>query len=424
MSSEALATCKPLLQVAGMSGPPGDWRQVALGRIVRIVTDGISAVDLAALPEVHHYSLPAFDEGAGPEVGPGDTIKSNKTVVPHDCVLFSKLNPRIPRIWRVHGDAPPHSYCSTEFWPLVAQGSGVDLDYLTQYLSSADFLGHPDITPASSTNSHQRVDRKAFERFEFVLPPLDEQQRIAVMLRSVDEAIAANEAVHHQRVLVRQGLNALFLRGLNHSDFKPSIIGEIPSSWAVSTMNDVCHNVGVGIASSATHAYVESGVPLLRNQNIKKGHLDLRDLLFVTDEYDRSYKTKRVRAGDVITMRTGYPGRSAVIPAELDGCQTFTTLISRPNQAVIDPKFLCEWINSDLGMIEVRKRQAGGAQQNLNAGSMEQVPVPLPPLDEQRLIADVFQHFPTDDDELIDNLQITRRLLQADLLSGRVRVPA
>lgn len=261
--------------------------------------------------------------------------------------------------------------------------------------------------------------------FPMALPPLDEQRRIAEVLLSMDEAIAANKAVRQQRALVRQGLNALFLRGLNHSDFKPSTIGEIPASWSVSTLKDVCHNVGVGIASSATHAYVESGVPLLRNQNIKKGHLDLRDLLFVTDEYDRSYKTKRVRAGDVITMRTGYPGRSAVIPAELDGCQTFTTLISRPNQAVIDPKFLCEWINSDHGMIEVRKRQAGGAQQNLNAGSMEQVPVPLPPLDEQRLIANVFQHFPTDDDDdLIDNLQITRRLLQADLLAGRVRVPA
>lgn len=136
---------------------PADWRQVTLGAVVRIVTDGISAADLAALPKVYHYSLPAFDEGAGPEVGPGETIKSNKTVVPDDCVLFSKLNPRIPRIWRVRGDASPHSYCSTEFWPLVAQSGDVDLDYLTQYLSSAAFLGHPDITPSSSTNSHQRA---------------------------------------------------------------------------------------------------------------------------------------------------------------------------------------------------------------------------------------------------------------------------
>lgn len=298
-------------------------------------------------------------------------------------------------------------------------GQSLDAEFLLHWLTGQ----RRNLVAAAGGSTFKELSRGTAKLLPINLPPLDEQRRIADVLRSVDEAIAANEAVRLRRVLVRKGLNTLFLRGLNHSNFKPSIIGEIPASWKISTLKDVCHNVGVGIASSATHAYVESGVPLLRNQNIKQGHLDLDDLLYVTDEYDLSYKTKRVRTGDVITMRTGYPGRSAVIPAELDGCQTFTTLISRPKLSVIDPKFLCEWINSDLGMVEVRKRQAGGAQQNLNAGSMKQVPVPLPPLDEQLLIGDIFQHFPTDDDDLIENLRATRRLLQSDLLSGHVRVP-
>ena len=75
-------------------------------------------------------------------------------------------------------------------------------------------------------------------------------------------------------------------------------------------------------------------------------------------------------------------------------------------------------------MAEIRKRQAGGAQQNLNAGAMEQVPVPLPPLDEQRQIASILSNFPTEDDALISKLRTVRKLIQADLLSGRVRVPA
>ncbi|MEZ5748889.1 MAG: restriction endonuclease subunit S [Caenibius sp.] len=255
-------------------------------------------------------------------------------------------------------------------------------------------------------------------------PTLDEQRRIAEVLRSVDEAIAANEAALWQRDRIRKGFGSLFHCGLGHSEFQTSCIGEIPASWQVKTMKDVCHNVGVGIASSATHAYAEQGVPLLRNQNIKPGHLDLDDLLFVNEDYDRSYASKRVQTGDIITMRTGYPGRSAVIPPELAGCQTFTTLISRPKLAVVDPLFLCEWINSEPGMVEIRKRQAGGAQQNLNAGAMEQVPVPLPPMEEQRQIASILRNFPTEDDALIAELRKVRKLMQADLLSGRVRVPA
>lgn len=177
---------------------PDGWTRPRLGEMIRIITDGITANDLAALPEVYHYSLPAFDAGRQLEVGPGSAIKSNKTVVPADCVLFSKLNPRIPRIWRVSGHASPRSYCSTEFWPLVAQMKGVDLDYLAHYLASSEFLGHPSISPSSSTNSHKRVDRRAFEAFLLPLPPLDEQRRIAEVLRSVDEAIAAARNVVDQ----------------------------------------------------------------------------------------------------------------------------------------------------------------------------------------------------------------------------------
>lgn len=397
---------------------PENWLLHPISHLCAEVTDRIDPASMSG-NLAHYVGLEHIGQGSGRLDGVGSVadVVSQKTCFQSGDILYGKLRPNLRKVARPAFDG----VCSTDVIVLRAKPAA-DPDFLFQVLQSEPFVAHAVATAAGT--KMPRTHARSVLSFKVAVPPLDEQRRIAEVLRSVDEAIAANEDVRHQRVSIRRGLNALFLRGLNHSDFKPSIIGEIPASWSVSTLKDVCHNVGVGIASSATHAYVENGVPLLRNQNIKKGHLDLRELLFVTDDYDRSYKTKRVRTGDVITMRTGYPGRSAVIPAELDGCQTFTTLISRPNQAVIDPKFLCEWINSDLGMIEVRKRQAGGAQQNLNAGSMEQVPVPLPPLDEQRLIANVFQHFPTDDDDLIDNIQSTRRLLQADLLSGRARVPA
>lgn len=298
-------------------------------------------------------------------------------------------------------------------------GRDIDAEFLLQWLIAQ----RPNLVAAAGGSTFKELSRGTAKLLPIDLPPLDEQRRIAEVLRSVDEAIAANEIALQQRDRIRKGFGTLFKRGIGHSNFKPSAIGTIPALWQISTMNDVCHNVGVGIASSATHAYVDQGVPLLRNQNIKPGHLDLQDLLFVTEEYDRSYATKRVRTGDIITMRTGYPGRSAVIPPELDGCQTFTTLISRPKTSLVDPAFLCAWINSEPGMVEIRKRQAGGAQQNLNASAMKQVPVPLPPLEEQRQIAGLLSNFPTEDDALISNLRNTRKLIQADLLSGRVRVP-
>ena len=71
-----------------------------------------------------------------------------------------------------------------------------------------------------------------------------------------------------------------------------STIGQIPINWEVVKLEEVA-KCFVGIASSATHAYSNSGILLLRNQNIKEGYLDLSDTLFVNPEYEEQHKTKR-----------------------------------------------------------------------------------------------------------------------------------
>ncbi|MGR6432780.1 restriction endonuclease subunit S [Rhizobium sp. PAMB 3174] len=164
---------------------------------------------------------------------------------------------------------------------------------------------------------------------------------------------------------------------------------EVPEGWVYEQLDDVCEDISVGIASSATHAYRTTGVPLIRNQNINYGRIDTSELLYLSPEYDALNASKRVRVGDVVSMRTGYPGRSALVPACLEGAQTFTTLITRPDKNRLLPAFLVVWMNSDLGGVAVQKLQAGGAQQNLNVGALKTMPILLPPLHEQRRIAEV-----------------------------------
>ena len=297
--------------------------------------------------------------------------------------------------------------------------SDVDRKFLFYWLPYLASTAETDQAVKGATLNKQKLLALAGK-----LPPLDEQRRIAEVLRSVDKAIAASDKVSkHQNALKTHLAVIAFSHGLRGAGTRETVIGPIPAHWGLSRLEEITHSVGVGIASSATHAYVADGTPLLRNQNIKAGHLDLSDLLYVSDEYDASFASKRVKTGDVITMRTGYPGASAVIPDELNGCQTFTTLISRPDQRVIQPRFLCEWINSPTGMREVSKRQAGGAQQNLNAGALKLLPVPVPPLEEQAEIAALLDSFPAYDDGSTTLLAV-RDNLRIDLLSGRVRVPA
>ena len=66
-----------------------------------------------------HHSIPAFDEGQGPKLEYGESIKSLKFRVPAGVVLLSKLNPEIERVWLVDIRTDERAVCSTEFLVLL-----------------------------------------------------------------------------------------------------------------------------------------------------------------------------------------------------------------------------------------------------------------------------------------------------------------
>jgi len=294
-----------------------------------------------------------------------------------------------------------------------------------------DFLYYALPIAVGKTKTDQAVkgatlNKKKLNDVNFLLPPLPEQKKIAAILSSVDDAIQATQAVIDQTHRVKQGLmQQLLTRGIGHTRFKQTEIGAIPEDWGVAKLDDVCEWIGVGIASSTTHAYAKDGIPIIRNQNIKEGYIDSSDLLRINLEFDQNNKTKRIRTGDVLSVRTGYPGLSAVVPPEFDQCHCFTTLISRPNINILKPEYLCWWINSDCGKRFVLSGQAGGAQQNFNVGELRKMPLAIPPKDEQQRIAGIIedmlrmiQMYEKD----IESIRTLNKGLMQDLLTGRVRV--
>ncbi|QLL09324.1 restriction endonuclease subunit S [Mycobacterium vicinigordonae] len=101
------------------------------------------------------YSFPAFDHGRRPMKLDAKMIESVKFSITHPCVLFAKLNPRIPRIWNVSCVGSETGLASSEF--VVLRPDGVD----TSVLWSA--LRQPDVTTTITrlargmTGSRQRI---------------------------------------------------------------------------------------------------------------------------------------------------------------------------------------------------------------------------------------------------------------------------
>lgn len=160
--------------------------------------------------------------------------------------------------------------------------------------------------------------------------------------------------------------------------------------WEQRKFKELCDMVTVGIANSATHAYSDSGVVMFRNQNIKPNFLDDTDIIHINSEFEVKYKNKRLKKNDLLVARTGYPGTACVVPEKYENSQTFTTLIARPNENV-DPYFLCQYLNSDIGIKYFESTQIGGGQKNSGAGILNEMPVILPStIEEEKQIADYF----------------------------------
>jgi type I restriction enzyme, S subunit len=244
------------------------------------------------------------------------------------------------------------------------------------------------------------LNKKIVDDLIIHLPSLTEQTQIATILSTIDQAIAQTEAIIAKQQRIKTGLmQDLLTKGIDEAgnirseathEFKDSAIGRIPVEWEVRSLRQCSHRIIVGLASSTTQAYRNAGIPMIRNQNIRKGFFDDRDILFLDLNFAASFPNKALQEGDVLTVRTGSNvGDTATIPQEYVGSQTFTTLITSTDKKILLPEYFVLFVESQSGQSELNRILVGGGKENLNVGQFINFRLSIPPLGEQKHIAEL-----------------------------------
>ncbi|EKO3491055.1 restriction endonuclease subunit S [Vibrio fluvialis] len=198
------------------------------------------------------------------------------------------------------------------------------------------------------------------------------------------------------------------------SEYKYSnneFLGKVPSHWVMGRFKFCTTRVVVGIAEAATHAYSDFGVPIIRSTNIKEKCLDTTRLLYIKDSFAEQNSSKYLYENDIVTIRTGFPGISAVVPSSLDKSQCFTNLISTPKKS-FNPKFLTYFLNSSSGKAYFELLGWGSAQKNISVPILQDFPLAHPLIDEQTQIANFLDHETAKIDTLIEKQQQLIKLLK------------
>ncbi|MGC2111545.1 MAG: hypothetical protein WA655_18660 [Candidatus Korobacteraceae bacterium] len=207
--------------------------------------------------------------------------------------------------------------------------------------------------------------------------------------------------------------------------YKQTEVGIIPEEWETRPCSELSDRITVGIVIRPTQYYVRHGIPALRSANIREDGINDSDLVFISAKANAMLAKSQTRTGDVLTVRTGYPGTSAVVRPSHAGCNCIDILITTPS-ASVDSEFLAIWINSPFGKEQVLRNQGGLAQKHFNVGDMRNLVVALPRPPEQRAIATASSDLYALLDALERLIAKKRDLKQAamqQLLTGRTRLP-
>ena len=276
----------------------------------------------------------------------------------------------------------------------------------------------------------KKTDWSAFCSVCLPFPPLPEQRKIAEILSSVDEAIQATQAVIEQTRRVKEGLlQELLTKGVGHTRFKKTPIGEIPEEWELKHLGDVARIFnGKGAKSGGTR------IRLFKTKHIYDGPVLTADPEYQPDDEVISHEWAFLQSGDVLTPNMAHStiGRVAWLetvdkPALCDGQ---VMVIRSLDENVVRPRFLFDFLSASLGRKQLLAREVGSifgkarGQTHLYPRDVETIMIPIPPMPEQ-IQLDAMRWLDTEIFEQTiwcEQLKRIKEGLRQDLLTGKVRV--
>ena len=169
---------------------------------------------------------------------------------------------------------------------------------------------------------------------------------------------------------------------------KPQIrFAKFKDTWEQRKVTEL-GDVYIGLVTTMTAHYTNEGTLLIRNSDIKDGKFEFdTEPIYLDKEFAEQNKSRMHKVGDVITVHTGDVGTSAVITENEANSIGFATIVTRPNQKLLDSYYLSTFLNTEKHKAWAVQMSTGDGRTNYNLRDYTELVVPVPKLEEQKKIA-------------------------------------
>ena len=200
----------------------------------------------------------------------------------------------------------------------------------------------------------------------------------------------------------------------------------IPKNWLWVQMDSISESINVGIVIRPKRYYTskDEGTPAFRNCNIQGGSIDDSEWVYLKATAAKENPRSVVRYGDVLIARSGNAGNCCVVPKTYSGYGAIDVIIARPLLKFVSPDFLAVNLCAASTQTMLASISRGVALSHLGVTTISSLPMPLPPLTEQkRIVAKVKELFAIADSLGVaaDGLENAAKRLDKKILDLAIR---
>ena len=189
---------------------------------------------------------------------------------------------------------------------------------------------------------------------------------------------------------------------------------ELPEGWAWSRLQTFCFPISDGTHQTPT--YSESGYTFLSAKNVTSGKIDWKNVMYIPESLHQELHTRIApKKNDILLAKNGTIGVAAIVDKDIVFDIYVTLALLRVINNAIIPEYLLYAIASSTVQAFFKSSLIGIGVQNLHLEHIRRTPIPIPPYNEQRCIANKV-------DEIIPHIEtIFEKSENAQALANQIK---